>query len=94
MRLRSWLVAAVVIVVVAAVAGLVASTHPDGLEYVAERAGFAGHGREGTPVLSGWLGRVVGVLAVLLVGAGLFRLLRPRDRAHGEGVDHVDHGQS
>lgn len=90
MRLRTWIVAAAVIVVVAAVAGLVASTHPDGLQYVADKAGFADQGRAGTPALGGWLGRVAGSLVVLLGAAGLFHLLRPRGRADDDLPDPVD----
>jgi hypothetical protein len=92
-RLRTWIVAGIVIVVVAAVAGLVASPHPDGLQHVAERAGFADQGRTGTPALDGWLGRVAGSLAVLLGAAALFHLLRPRGRVDDDAPDPVDRGR-
>lgn len=70
--------AALVLLVAAAVGGLIASGRPDGLMYVAERTGLADSERPGSALVSGWAGHVVSGIAVLLVAAGLFRLLARR----------------
>ncbi len=78
----------------AAVVSAFASSHPDGLEYVAEQLGFAGaateSGTAGSPLadyatrglgegmLSTGLSGVLGVVVVGLVMAGLVALLRRR----------------
>ena len=78
--------------VVAAVVSAWASTHPDGLEHVAQTLGFAGSARDsvtsGSPLadysapgvgdarLSGGLAGVVGVAVVGLVMAALLTWLR------------------
>lgn len=78
----------------AGVASYYASSHPDGLEYVAERTGFldsaedspagdsplAGYQTEGVDHerLSGGLAGLTGALVVLVLGGGLFWLLRRR----------------
>lgn len=84
-----------VALVLAGVASYYASSHPDGLNYVAEKVGFISteknHASDGSPFagyatkgigndrLSGGLAGVVGVLVVALLGGGLFRLLRRRE---------------
>jgi hypothetical protein len=83
----------VVSLLVAGVLSTVASSHPDGLEYVAGRLGFADaagpHTAADSPLadyavrgvegpLSGGLAGVVGVLVVGLVAFGLVALLRRR----------------
>ncbi|MFN8194512.1 MAG: hypothetical protein U0R80_09540 [Nocardioidaceae bacterium] len=94
MRLRGWLATAGVILLVSALAGIVASTHPDGLQHVAEQAGFASQGRSGTPLVTGWLGRVAGALAVLVAAAALFWALGRRgDRATDRSGDGADRGR-
>lgn len=86
-----------VALLIAGVGSYYASTHPDGLNYVAEQAGFideekasatsdgpfAGYSTQGVddPRLSGGVAGVVGSLTTLLVGGGLFWLLRGRSRA-------------
>ena len=88
-------VSLLVALLVAGVASYYASAHPDGLEYVAERAGFldsaedspmagsplADYRTEGVdgPRLSGGLAGVIGVVAVLVVAGGLARVLRRRE---------------
>lgn len=83
------------IVLIAGVASFYASSHPDGLEYVAERAGFLDsaddHAVADGPLadyqtkgvdnerLSGGLAGVLGVGVVLVAGGGLFWLLRRRE---------------
>lgn len=78
----------------AGIASVWASSHPDGLEFVAERLGFgdtAGeHAAAGSPLadygtsgvgdprLSGGLAGVVGVVVVAVVAFGLMHLLRRR----------------
>jgi hypothetical protein len=90
-----FLVGLVVTVAVATVVSQFASSDPDGLEYVAEREGFAdtardhdlgdsaladyGEGLTGNPAFDTALAGVVGVLVTLGVGWVVFRLLRRRD---------------
>ena len=78
----------------AGVASFYASSHPDGLEYVAEKAGFShsatGHANAGSPLagystrgvldrrVSGGLAGVVGVVLVGAIGGGLAWALRRR----------------
>lgn len=82
----------------AGVGSYYASAHPDGLNYVAEQTGFidqeeasatadgpfADYATQGidNERLSGGVAGVVGSLSVLLVGGGLFWLLRGRSRDH------------
>jgi cobalt/nickel transport system permease protein/cobalt/nickel transport protein len=82
---------------IAGVGSYYASSHPDGLNRVAEQTGlidqekaspaadgpFAGYSTDGidNPRLSGGVAGVVGSLTTLLVGGGLFWLLRGRSRA-------------
>ena len=79
---------------IAGVGSYYASAHPDGLNYVAEQTGFidkeldsatsdgifAGYSTRGidNERLSGGVAGVVGSLTTLLVGGGLFRVLRRR----------------
>jgi cobalt/nickel transport system permease protein/cobalt/nickel transport protein len=80
---------------VAGVASYYASAHPDGLAYVAEKAGFSdaetAHGASDSPFagyatkgvddsrLSGGLAGVVGVLLMLALSTGLFWAVRRRE---------------
>jgi cobalt/nickel transport protein len=80
----------------AGVGSYYASAHPDGLNYVAEQTGFidkekesatadgpfAGYSTQGidNPRLSGGVAGLVGSLTTLLVGGGLFWVLRGRSR--------------
>ena len=82
---------------VAGVASYYASSHPDGLEYVAGRVGFidraddspaaksplAGYSTKGVENdrISGGVAGVVGSLFVLVLAGGLFRVVRRRDVA-------------
>lgn len=84
----------VVSLLVAGVASYYASSHPDGLEYVAEKTGFldsaedsatadsplADYGVEGVDNerLSGGLAGVIGSVVVLGLAGGLFLALRRR----------------
>lgn len=85
-----------VALLIAGVGSYYASAHPDGLNYVAEQTGFidkeqesaaadgplAGYSTRGVDNtrLSGGIAGVVGSLTVLLVGGGLFWLVRGRSR--------------
>jgi len=97
-RSRTFLVTGLLVaLLVAGVASYYASSHPDGLEYVAERTGFGGtaedspaadgpladYQTEGVddPRLSGGIAGVLGALTVLLLGGGLFWLLRRREES-------------
>ena len=97
---RFFAVALVVSLLVAGVASYYASSHPDGLEHVAETTGFidsaedsavadgplADYRVEGVDQerLSGGLAGVVGVVVMLLLSTGLFWLIRRRDRDDAE----------
>ncbi|WP_165807123.1 PDGLE domain-containing protein [Nocardioides currus] len=86
-----------VALLIAGVGSFYASSHPDGLNYVAEQTGFidqekasatsdgpfAGYSTRGIDDdrLSGGVAGVVGSLTTLLVGGGLFWVLRRR-RTH------------
>lgn len=95
MRTRTFvLVGLVVALLLAGVASYYASTHPDGLEYVAEKTGFSDsaddHAAADGPMadysvdgvedsrLSGGLAGVVGVLATLVVAGGIAYAVRRR----------------
>jgi hypothetical protein len=85
----------VVALLVAGVASYYASSHPDGLEYVAQQVGFIDRAEDSpaskSPMadyttrgvederLSGGLAGVVGALVVLVIAGGLFRVLRRRE---------------
>ncbi len=91
---RLWVVGLLLALLVAGVGSWYASGSPDGLEWVAERAGFLGTAQDsavaGSPLadysvsgvgedrLSGGLAGVLGVLATLLLTGGLTLLLRRR----------------
>lgn len=93
MRTRGFLLTGLLVALLLAGGGsYYASTHPDGLEFVADKAGFAGSAREsptsGSPLagyategvaddrVGGGIAGVVGALTVLLLAGGLFRVLR------------------
>lgn len=92
---RFFVVALVVSLLVAGVASYYASAHPDGLEYVAEQAGFLDAAEESATAdspladyqtsgvddarLSGGLAGVIGVVVMLVLSTGLFWLIRRRD---------------
>ncbi len=95
MRTRAFLtVGLLVALLVAGVGSYYASTHPDGLEHVAEKAGFldsaedspvadgplAGYQTDGVESdrVGGGIAGAVGAVLVLLLSFGLFRLLRRR----------------
>ena len=89
-----------VALLLAGVGSYYASAHPDGLNYVAEQTGFidkekasatsdgpfAGYSTRGidNERLSGGVAGVVGTLTTLLVGGGLFWLVRGRSRERSE----------
>lgn len=86
---------------VAGVASYYASSHPDGLSAVAESTGFVDRGKASAtsdgPLagyetngiaddrLSGGVAGIAGALLVLVVGGGLFRLLRRRSPSDDPG---------
>ncbi|HEY9565995.1 MAG TPA: PDGLE domain-containing protein [Nocardioides sp.] len=95
MKSRTVLVTLLVVsLLLAGVASFYASSHPDGLEHVAEKTGFldsgedsatadsplADYGVEGVDNerLSGGLAGVIGCLVVLALAGGLFLVLRRR----------------
>ena len=94
---RIFAVALVVSLLVAGVASYYASAHPDGLEYVAEQAGFidsaedsatsdsplADYQTEGVDDarISGGLAGVIGVVVMLVLSTGLFWAVRRREPA-------------
>jgi hypothetical protein len=94
-----WLAALVVTLLLAGVGSYYASSHPDGLEYVAEKTGFldtaedspaadspfADYGTKGVDDarLGGGMAGVAGVLIVLVLAGGLAYAVRRR----GSGLD-------
>ena len=93
---RTFLVASLVLaLLVAGVASYYASSHPDGLEYVAQQTGFLDKAEDSpasrSPMadystrgvederLSGGVAGVGGALVVLVLAGGLFRVLRRRE---------------
>ena len=86
---------------VAGIASYYASSHPDGLNAVAEKSGFIDHEKASATAdgpfagyetkgiddarLSGGVAGVAGSLLVLAIGGGLFWLLRRRDVARSAG---------
>lgn len=104
MRTRSLVVVGLVVsLLVAGVASYYASTHPDGLEYVAEQAGFADTAEDSATsdsplsdyrvkgvendAVSGGLAGVLGAVVVLLLAGGLTWLVRRRPGDLPEGSD-------
>jgi len=99
---RFFAVALLVSLLVAGVASYYASAHPDGLEHVAEQAGFLDSAKDSATAdspladyqtsgvddarISGGLAGVIGVVVMLVLSTGLFRLVRRRapDDAHPE----------
>lgn len=93
-RRALWILGLVVALLIAGVGSFYASSHPDGLEYVASKAGF-GDAAEDSPSadgpladyqtrgiddarLSGGVAGVLGALAVLGLAGGLFWLVGRR----------------
>ena len=102
MRTRTFLILGLLAaLLVAGVGSYYASTHPDGLQYVAEQAGFSDKAEdsaaEGSPLsgyevkgvendrVSGGLAGVVGALVVLLLAGGLAYAVRRKGS--------TDHGE-
>lgn len=99
-RRTFWVVGLLIAVLVAGVASYYASSSPDGLEHVAEQAGFGDsaeeHAAADSPLadyrtrgvddgrVSGGLAGVVGTLVVLLLAGGLFWVLRRRGSPSGQ----------
>ena len=94
---RLFAVALVVSLLVAGVASYYASSHPDGLEYVAEQTGFIDSAEDSATAdspladyqtsgvddarLSGGLAGVIGVVVMLVLSTGLFWVVRRREPA-------------
>ena len=86
MKTKTFLVVGVLVaLLVAGVAGFVASAKPDGLAYVAEKAGFIDTAEKRDAPLSGGLAGVVGSVTVLVLAGGLAFVLRRRGGSSGEG---------
>ena len=97
---RFFLAALVASLLVAGVASYYASSHPDGLEYVAEQTGFidsaedsatsdsplADYRTEGVDDarVSGGLAGVIGVVVMLVLSTGLFWAVRRREPADSD----------
>lgn len=95
MKGRRFLLAFLLVsLLIAGVASFYASSHPDGLEFVAEKTGFS-HTAEDSPAddsplanytvagvhndrMSGGLAGIIGALVVLTLSTGLFAVVRRR----------------
>ncbi|WP_210649822.1 PDGLE domain-containing protein [Nocardioides sp. SYSU D00065] len=100
---RFYAVALLVSLLVAGVASYYASSHPDGLEYVAEQTGFLDSAEDSAtadspladyqtsgvddPRVSGGVAGVVGVVVMLVLSTGLFWLIRRREPRDREARD-------
>lgn len=96
---RFFAVALVVSLLVAGVASHYASSRPDGLEHVAEQTGFLDSAEDSATAdspladyrtsgvddrrVSGGLAGVIGVVVMLVLSTGLFRLVRRREPTDG-----------
>jgi len=106
-RTRAFLVVGLLVaLLVAGVASFYASSHPDGLEYVAERTGFLDTAEDSLTAdgpladyqtngvddgrLSGGIAGVAGALVVLLLAGCLFWGLRRRDDEPAESAEHAE----
>jgi cobalt/nickel transport protein len=94
---KFFVVALLVSLLVAGVASYYASSHPDGLEYVAEQTGFIDSAEDSATAdspladyqtagvddarISGGLAGVIGVVVMLVLSTGLFWVIRRRDPA-------------
>ena len=94
---RFFAVALVVSLLLAGVASYYASSHPDGLEYVAEQTGFIDSAEDSATAdspladyqttgvddrrVSGGLAGVIGVVVMLVLSTGLFWVVRRREPA-------------
>lgn len=107
MRTRTFLLGGLLVaLLLAGVASYYASTHPDGLEHVAERTGFldtaeehatgdgpmADYAVEGvdSPRLAGGLAGVMGVVVTLLLAGGVAWAVRRRGSRADEPMERTD----
>ncbi|KQT89534.1 cobalt ABC transporter permease [Marmoricola sp. Leaf446] len=107
MSRRGFLLAFLLVsLVIAGVGSYYASSHPDGLEFVAERTGFLDSADDSpaaaSPLadyqtkgvederVSGGLAGVIGAAATLLVAGGLFRVLRRRGPAEDDDTEPAE----
>jgi len=108
MRTRTFVVVGLLVtLLVAGVASYYASSHPDGLEYVAEQAGFADTAEDSASAdsplsdyqvkgvendaVAGGLAGVIGALVVLLVAGGLVYVVRRKGSAGPHQGDDPGH---
>jgi cobalt/nickel transport protein len=106
MKQRTFLALGLLVcLLVAGVASYYASSHPDGLEYVAEQTGFLDSAEDSAAAdspladystrgvederLSGGLAGVIGSVVMLLLSSGLFWTLRRR-QDKANPAEHVD----
>ena len=105
-RRTLWLVGLAVALLIAGVGSYYASSHPDGLEHVAEQTGFGDRADEHDTAdgpfadyrtksvdddrLSGGIAGVVGTLVVLVLAGGLFWGVRRRDSDEAQVPEHAD----
>lgn len=98
---RFFAVALVASLLVAGVASYYASSHPDGLEHVAEQTGFLDSAEDSATAdspladyrtsgiddarISGGVAGVIGVLVMLVLSTGLFWLIRRREPTDSRG---------
>jgi cobalt/nickel transport system permease protein/cobalt/nickel transport protein len=110
MKQRTFLALGLLVcLLVAGVASYYASSHPDGLEYVAEQTGFLDSAEDSATAdspladystrgvederLSGGLAGVIGVVVMLVLSGGLFWTLRRR-QDQADPAEHAEHADS
>jgi hypothetical protein len=110
MSMRALLAVGILVsLMLAGVASFYASSHPDGLEYVAQQTGFVDSARDhpaadspladyatqgvDDPRLSGGVAGVVGSLLVLALSGGLFLVLRRSGRPAVPQRDRLPDGE-
>lgn len=92
MNRRTIIISLIICAAIVVLAAAFASSHPDGLERVAEKMGFAGSAAEknivNEGVLSGVIAGLSGVLAVFLAASFFGRVINGRKR-RGERVEQT-----
>ena len=80
-----FVVGLVVALLIGGVASYYASSHPDGLEHVADKVGIIDTAEKRDALLSGGLAGLLGAVIVMILASGLAFVVRRRGGSSGEG---------